>query len=489
MKDIFKLIITVSLKKELPLEWLKQRGLTILTTEAIESGALKGLDKGMIKDPLIVITGVGPEQAKRAAKVIATELSPLFVLHIGTCGLLRRDLPLRRWLRPGWLTASHNEEPLLVDPGIPLPLCVKLKDIRLHEVSKPFTGSLDGIDAVDMECYSQAKVFKQSGISFHALKFGTDYADEKRDSSYLKSLPLFHEAVKELFGFLDESPEADDVSVIIPVYNRAATVKRAIDSVLNQSLSPGEIIVVDDGSTDNTPEVLKGYKDRIRVLRLGENLGPSAARNKGVLESSGRWIAFLDSDDYWDETKLEKQIGFLKQHPYFEILQSEEIWIRKGRRVNPCRHHKKPEGWAWEPSLRRCLISPSGVMMKRELFLRYGGFREDYPVCEDYDLWLKITRHHPVGLEPSFGVVKFGGHSDQLSRRYPAMDRFRVQSLFEQFEREPYPEFREKLREVINEKLSILYNGYKKRERWADVRWCEQVWQRIGYEYRETEAI
>ena len=488
-EKMFKLVITVSLKKELPIKWLKDRGLTILTTEAIESGALKGLDTKKIKDPLIVVTGVGPQQATRAAKAIATNLTPLFVLHIGTCGILRKDLPLRKWLRPRWLSSSHNEEPLMVDPRIPIPLSVDLTDIHLHEVSKPFRGSLDGIDAVDMECYSQARVFKQAGIPFHALKFGTDYADHKRDNQYLESLPVLHDAIKQLFGFLDGQVGGEDVSVVIPVYNRPDFVKRAIDSVLNQSLRPGEIIVVDDGSTDNTWEVLKNYKDRIRAIRLGENMGPSAARNKGVLESTGRWIAFLDSDDYWKEDKIERQIEYLKSYPYFEILQSEEIWIRNGKRVNPCKHHKKPEGWAWEPSLRRCLISPSGVMMKREIFIRYGPFREDFPVCEDYDLWLKITREHPVGLEPSFTVVKYGGHVDQLSRRYPAMDRFRVQSLFEQFKREPYPEFREKLKEVINEKLNILYKGYKKRGRWEDVKWCEHIWLRIGYEKELVENL
>ncbi|NOX20038.1 MAG: glycosyltransferase [Nitrospirae bacterium] len=479
---MFKLVITVSLKKELPLQWLKDRGLTILTTQAIESGALKGLDTKKIKDPLIVVTGVGPQQANRAAKAIATNLTPLFVLHIGTCGILRKDLPLRKWLRPRWLSSSCSEELLMIDPRIPLPVYTDLTDIRLHEVSRPFRGSLDGIDAVDMECYSQARVFKQAGISFHALKFGTDYADHNRDNQYHESLPVLHDAIKQLFSFLDGQFAGEDVSVVIPVYNRPDLVKRAIDSVLNQSLSPGEIIVVDDGSTDNTWEVLKNYKNPIRAIRLEENLGPSAARNKGVLESTGRWIAFLDSDDYWKEDKIERQLEYLKRYPYFEILQSEEIWIRNGKRVNPCKHHKKPEGWAWEPSLRRCLISPSGVMMKRDIFFRYGPFREDFPVCEDYDLWLKITRGHPVGLEPSFTVVKYGGHGDQLSRRYPAMDRFRVKSLFEQFEREPYPEFREKLKEVINEKLKILYKGYKKRSRWEDVKWCEQIWQRIGYE-------
>jgi len=486
---MFKLIVTVSLKKELPIEWLKQRGLTILTTQAIESGALKGLDTGMIKDPLIVITGVGPEQAQRAAKAIATELTPLFVLHIGTCGVLRRDLPLRRWLRPRWLSSSNNEEPLVVDPRIPLPVYIDLTDIRLHEVSKPFRGSLDGIDAVDMECYSQARIFKQAGISFHALKFGTDYADEKRDSQYQQSLSALQEAIRGLFSFLNKTPDANRLSVVIPVFNRASTIRRAIDSVLGQTVRPAEIIVVDDASTDETPDVLKTYNSQIRTIRLTQNRGASFARNRGVRDSTGEWIAFLDSDDCWKVEKTMNQIGYLKRYPYFEILQSEEIWIRKGKRVNPCRHHKKPEGWAWEPSLRRCLISPSGVMMKRELFFRYGMFREDYPVCEDYDLWLKITRNHPVGLEPSFGVVKFGGHDDQLSRRYPAMDRFRVQSLMEQYDKEPYPEFREKLKKVINEKLSILYNGYKKRGRWEDVRWCEHIWQRIGYEEELAENL
>ncbi len=486
---MFKLVITVSLKKELPLEWLKERGLQVLSSQAISSGALKSFDHKNHKDPLIVLTGVGPQRARIAAELIVRHLKPLFVLNIGSCGLTNRALPLGVWLRPRWVSSAHSDRTLLLDPRIPIPLKKKPVDIRLHEVEKPFSGRLSGIDAVDMECYSQAEVFRKHGVAFHALKFGTDYADEHRDTQYLSSLPLLQEAVKGLLSFVEERVSPERISVVIPVFNRASTIKRAIDSVIEQTSRPSEIIVVDDGSTDGTGDVLKAYDGRIRAIGLSENRGPSVARNIGVMESSGDWIAFLDSDDYWQRRKLEQELEYLKGYPFFEILQSEEIWIRKGKRVNPCKHHKKPEGWAWEPSLKRCLISPSGVLIKRELFLRYGMFREDFPVCEDYDLWLKITRNHPVGLVPEFGVVKFGGHPDQLSRRFRAMDRFRVQSLLEQYEQESYPEFREKLREEIEVKLKVLYRGYKKRNRKEDIIWCEHVLKVIGYEDKEIETF
>jgi glycosyltransferase involved in cell wall biosynthesis len=219
------------------------------------------------------------------------------------------------------------------------------------------------------------------------------------------------------------------VSVIIPTFNRRAVVCEAVASVCAQRGAEFETVVVDDGSADGTAGALGGeFGARVRVLRT-ENRGVAAARNLGVAASRGEMIAFLDSDDRWLPQKLASQVTFFMQHPDAQVCQTEEIWVRNGVRVNPCAHHRKPSGDIFEASLRRCLVSPSAVMLRRALFERVGGFDESLPACEDYDLWLRIAGATPVWLIDRPLVIKRGGHADQLSRRFWGMDRFRVASL------------------------------------------------------------
>lgn len=217
------------------------------------------------------------------------------------------------------------------------------------------------------------------------------------------------------------------VSVIIPTYNRAWIVKEAIDSVLAQEFADYELIVVDDGSTDATAEVLSGYGERICALRQ-KNKGVSAARNKGIQSAGGNLIAFLDSDDLWLPSKLDRQVAFFQKHPHAVACQTEETWIRNGLRVNPKKRHRKPSGMIFEPSLELCLVSPSAVMIRRSLFDQVGLFDESLPACEDYDLWLRISCRFPVDRIATPLIIKRGGHSDQLSRK-PGLDRYRIQSL------------------------------------------------------------
>lgn len=217
------------------------------------------------------------------------------------------------------------------------------------------------------------------------------------------------------------------VSVIIPTYNRGWIVKEAIESVLAQDYRDFELIVVDDGSTDNTDDILNSYRGDIMVFRQ-ENQGVSAARNRGLAEASGRFIAFLDSDDLWLSQKLFRQVEFFNKNPDAQICQTEETWIRKGVRVNPKKRHKKPWGMIFEPSLSLCLVSPSAVMIRRSLFEEVGGFDETLPACEDYDLWLRISCRYPVYLIETPLIIKRGGHNDQLSAS-SGLDKFRIKSL------------------------------------------------------------
>ncbi len=215
--------------------------------------------------------------------------------------------------------------------------------------------------------------------------------------------------------------------MIIPTFNRAWILAQAIDSVLDQTRPADEVIVVDDGSTDGTQGLLKRYEDRITILRQ-PNQGVSAARNTGWRRTTGALIALLDADDLWRPAKLERQTAFFEAHPEALICQTEEIWIRKGKRVNPKQRHRKPSGWIFEPSLALCLVSPSAVMMRRELLEDMGGFDEALPACEDYDLWLRVSLRTPIHLIEENLVVKRGGHPDQLSAA-PGLDRYRIQSL------------------------------------------------------------
>jgi len=259
------------------------------------------------------------------------------------------------------------------------------------------------------------------------------------------------------------------VSVIIPTFNRRHWVREAVASVCAQGAVAGafQLIVVDDGSTDGTADALTAeFADRLRLVRTPENRGVAAARNLGVAESRGEWIAFLDSDDLWLPDKLALQVRFFEGHPDAEICQTGELWIRNGDRVNPCAHHRKPSGDIFTPSLRRCLVSPSAVMLRRSLFGRTGGFDESLPACEDYDLWLRIARDTPVPLIDQPLVIKRGGHADQLSRQFWGMDRFRVASLVRLLATGDLPPAQQDaVAGVLAEKCDILANGAARRGR------------------------
>ena len=224
------------------------------------------------------------------------------------------------------------------------------------------------------------------------------------------------------------------VSVIIPTFNRASKVARAIASVLSQTISDYEIIVVDDGSTDRTSSALTSFGSHIRVITHPQQLGVSAARNTGVKSTTSPLIAFLDSDDCWFPEKLAVQISFFLEHPEAVACQTQEKWIRKGLLVNPKKKHLKPSGDIFSQSLKLCLVSPSAVMLKRSLLEEVGLFDETFPWCEDYDLWLRVTCRYPVHLLDQTLVVKEGGASDQLSRNHPGMDVYRIKAILKMIE-------------------------------------------------------
>lgn len=219
------------------------------------------------------------------------------------------------------------------------------------------------------------------------------------------------------------------VSVIIPTRDRAKLVSRAVASVLGQTHRALDVIVVDDGSTDDTRERLARHNDpRLRVLGHSLSRGVSAARNTGLAAARGQYLALLDSDDVWLPRKIERLLAFARAKGYV-ICQNQEIWLRGGRRVNPGRTCEKLDGFFFEQALKRCLVSPSSVLFTRTLLATVGGFDEALPACEDYDLWLRTLLRYPVGLLDEWLTVRHGGRPDQLSASFVGLDLFRIRAM------------------------------------------------------------
>lgn len=273
------------------------------------------------------------------------------------------------------------------------------------------------------------------------------------------------------------------ISVIIPTYNRVALLARAVASVVNQQLSPHEIIVVDDGSTDATADWLRQHHPDIQLLQQPQR-GVSAARNAGLRAATGDWLAWLDSDDAWQPQKLQRQVEALRAQPQYALCHCDETWLRAGRVVQPRKKHAKPHGWIFPQCLPLCCVSPSAILLKKSLIEAHGGFDEQLPACEDYDLWLRLFSRHPLLLVPEPLVIKYGGHADQLSRQYWGMDRFRITALLKLLAPAPHhPPLGARARGLtiatLCEKLTILLNGLAKRQHRADRRAAYQHYRAI----------
>lgn len=265
-----------------------------------------------------------------------------------------------------------------------------------------------------------------------------------------------------------------NVSAVIPTFNRGHCLLRAINSVLAQTTPVDEIIVVDDGSDDKTYDLLvesellemRGQLPNIRYL-YQENKGVSAARNLGIKEAENEYIALLDSDDAWNETKIERQALKLEKKNFScRITHTEEIWLKDGQRINPKKKHKKSGGFIFEKCLPLCCISPSSVLLHRTLFDDYGFFDEKLPACEDYDMWLRLCAFEEVLFVEEALTIKYGGHADQLSRAFWGMDRFRVQALEKLINSGKLSKTqRSQALEMLVKKIEILLFGAKKREK------------------------
>ena len=253
------------------------------------------------------------------------------------------------------------------------------------------------------------------------------------------------------------------VSVIIPTYNRCAWIKHAIDSVLQQTYQDFELFIIDDGSTDITKGILSEYEDKIKYF-YQSNRGPAAARNLGIEKSTGTYICSLDSDDRWVKSKLETQVKLVSENPHITICYTDEIWIRKGIRVNQKKIHQKYSGWIYQRCLPLCIISPSSVMIHREVFEKVGNFDEEMKVGEDYDLWLRISQIYPITFINKNKIIKYGGHEDQLSHKFWGIDQYRVKALEKMLKNcKLSHEDKNATIKMLRWKCDILANGFFKR--------------------------
>ncbi len=249
--------------------------------------------------------------------------------------------------------------------------------------------------------------------------------------------------------------------------------------------------MVDDASTDGTGGwvlgQLKAQDSRFSYMRLGSRArGVSYARNTGWRHTKGEWVAFLDSDDEWAVEKLEKQLNLLEQSGH-KICHANELWLRNGLKLAQKKKHTKYGGEIFLKCLPLCCMSPSAVMLHRTLFPQGEVFREDFPVCEDYELWLRLAAKYQVALVPDELVIKHGGHCDQLSMRYKAMDYWRVKALAEHLHNEELNDHRRmEVAKMMCQKAKILLKGYKKHNNLHTVPQVES-WLRAAK--KELEAL
>ena len=276
------------------------------------------------------------------------------------------------------------------------------------------------------------------------------------------------------------------ISVVIPTFNRISLVARAIDSVLKQSLNPYEIIVVDDGSDDGTSEMIQNKYKSIKLIQQ-QNNGVSAARNNGIKHAKGDWIGLLDSDDEWTEKKLENQADRLIKTPECDFCHTNEIWIRNGVRVNQRKKHEKYGGYIFDKCLDICRISPSSVLFRKNILDHVGWFDSQLPVCEDYDLWLRITSEYRILFIDEPLIIKYGGHDDQLSHSVEGIEFFRIKSLENLLEGSELSTNNRILAiQMIIKKYNIYLNGLVKRKKQGEAQQIEEkikFWKKDMIEY------
>jgi glycosyltransferase involved in cell wall biosynthesis len=247
------------------------------------------------------------------------------------------------------------------------------------------------------------------------------------------------------------------VSAIIPTYNRHPLLLEALTSIKEQSYPTIECIVVDDGSTDATPEI-SDFQD-VRYIRIEHTGLPGQVRNRGAQEASGSILAFLDSDDLWMPDKIEKQVRFLSDHPEIPICHTREIWKRGERIISQAGQRHKRSGNIFKDCLKKCIVGPSTTVLTKSLFTDIGMFNPTLEIAEDYELWLRISARYQFGYIDEPLVIKRGGHTDQLSAKYGQIEIFRIKALSENIDQKVFNPAQLDLARMELERKCRIYAG------------------------------
>lgn len=245
--------------------------------------------------------------------------------------------------------------------------------------------------------------------------------------------------------------------------------QRAIESVLGQTHQADEIIVIDDGSIDNTSQILQKFPNIKYIYQ--KNSGVSSARNLGIRNASFEWIAFLDSDDEWIDSKLQEQVLFHKGNSGVLMSYTDEIWLRDALNVKIPKKFRKIGKDVFSENLSFCNIAPSSALLHKSIFASIGLFDESLDVCEDYDLWLRIMIKNKIALVDKKLIRKYAGHEDQLSFKYWGMDRFRVFTLEKLLKNKNKISDKkiQMIKKELLKKYTLLLKGAVKHEREEDI--------------------
>ena len=258
------------------------------------------------------------------------------------------------------------------------------------------------------------------------------------------------------------------VSVIIPVYNRFEMAKEAISSVIGQTYRNFEVIIVDDGSIDMTPVIATYFRDdsRVKYISIEHSGMPGFVRNKGVEIAEGKYLAFIDSDDLWMESKLEKQLRFLENNSEYKVIHTREAWIRNGKTISQSGFTHKRSGDIFRDALEKCIIGPSTVLIETDLYKTLGGFRDDIEIAEDYELWLRLTDANKIAYIDEALITKRAGHIGQLSEKYGQIEIFRIRGLQKLVEQSYFSLKNQKMAEQeLAKKCRIYAAGCRKRNK------------------------
>ncbi len=316
-------------------------------------------------------------------------------------------------------------------------------------------------------------------------------------------------SIFRLYGIIGKYMEKPLISVIIPVYNREKLLKEAVESVISQKFTNFEIIVVDDCSEDKLEQSVKNISlienISLKYLRLEKHSGmPGFVRNCGCKIAGGKYLAFLDSDDLWLPDKLEKQIALINTGSknsetiikpdtadadsaniaenkeifpkQISICHTREIWQRGEKTVSQASQRHKREGDIFEDSLIKCIIGPSTVIMEKKLFEKYGGFREDIEIAEDYEFWLRISAENSIAYIDQPLVVKRADGWEQLSEKYGQIEIFRIKALKDLIEKSFFKNDKMVIaKKVLSEKCRIYAAGCRKRGKNEEVLIYENI--------------